>query len=87
MARQRAARRHGDLTGRGAEHSREMRRRRGQLQTDTVVAAFKVQACGTMVARRRVARCVVLGGDGTLMSGPGTERMKPTVGSRVTQNS
>jgi hypothetical protein len=86
-ARQRVARRHGDLTGRGAEHGRAVRRRCGQLQTGTVVAAFKARTHGTMPARQREARHVVPGGDGALTSGPGTERTKPTVGSRVTQKS
>jgi hypothetical protein len=30
---------------------------------------------------------VALGGDSALSSGPGAERKKPTVGSRVTENS
>jgi hypothetical protein len=86
-ARQRKARRHGDLTGRGAEHGRAVRRRCGRLQTGTVVVAFKARARGTMAARQRVVRRVVPGGDGALTSGPGTERTKPIVGSHVTQKS
>jgi hypothetical protein len=74
------AQRHGDLTGRGAEHDRAVRRCCGQLQTGTVVAAFQARARGTMVARQRVAWRVVPGGDGTLMSGPGTERTKTQLG-------
>jgi hypothetical protein len=62
-------------------------RQRGQLQTGAVRAAFKARARDTVVARRRVARRVAPGGDDILTSGPGTERKKPTVGSRVTENS
>jgi hypothetical protein len=44
-------------------------------------------ARGTVAARSRVAWHIVPGGDGALTSGPGTEREKLTVGSRVTDNS
>jgi hypothetical protein len=42
---------------------------------------------GTVAARRRVAWRMAPGGDGALTSGPGTEREKLTVGTRMTDNS
>jgi hypothetical protein len=42
---------------------------------------------GTVVARRRVARCVAPGGDGALTSEPDAEGEKLIVGSCATDNS
>jgi hypothetical protein len=41
----------------------------------------------TVAARQRVAWCMAPGGDGALTSGPGMEREKLTVGSRMIDNS
>jgi hypothetical protein len=50
-------------------------------------AAFKAQAHGTVATRWSVAQHMTPTRDGALTSGPGMEREKLTVGSRVTDNS
>jgi hypothetical protein len=56
------------------------RRWRGRFRTGAVGAAFKARARGTVAVRWRVARRVAPGRDGSLTSGPGTERKRRQLG-------
>jgi hypothetical protein len=75
-----------DLTGGDGGFGQRQRARAGTVGTDA--SLWCGAACGSVaLARRPSAVRGMPGGDGALTSGPGAEREKLTVGSRVIVNS